>query len=155
MAAFADLCISSGALRRLRSFTMTTQVPMYLNDPDWVKHVVHLLSDSPLEIFQICSSGLAKNTLIADELWTQLLLTHGERLLRITVHHALLSWQAMISICFKCTKLKQFFFNVPRDYFVRILMFSFPARIHILNVLYAGFTGSLFVFVNGSEDSPH
>ena len=155
MAAFADLCISSGALRRLRSFTMTTQVAMYLNEPDWVKHIVHLLSDSPLEVFQISSSGLAKNTLIANELWSQLLLTHGERLLRITVHNALLSWHAIISICYKCTKLEHFFFIVKRDILVRKFMFSFPARSHILNVLYVGFTGSLFIFVNGAEDSPH
>ena len=119
MAAFANLCISSGALRRLRSFTLTTYFQM-----DWVKHVVHLLSDSPLEIFQIYSASLSLDCPVTDELWTRLILTHGKRLLRISIHRTLISWEAITTICVQCTKLEQLFLVVDPDLLVRILAFS-------------------------------
>ena len=155
MAAFADLCTSSGALRRLRSFMISTATPICLADSEWVKHVVHLLSDSPLEKFQICSTYLTKDAPITDELWTQLLSTHGKRLLRIIVHNALLSREAINSICVNCTKLEYLIFIVRPDLLVRILPFSLARRTHILNVLCAGFTGFLSIFRKGSENNPH
>ena len=131
MAAFANLCISSGALRRLRSFTLDT----YFQIDHWVKHIVHLLSDSPLEIFQIYSAYPIK-----DELWTQLILSHGKRLLRISVCRTLISWEATHSICVQCTKLEQLLLVVSPnrpDHLVRTLAFGLARRTHIL-ILCAG-----------------
>lgn len=98
---------------------MTTYFQMYLKDS--VKHVVHLLSDSPLETFQIYSSGLSLDCPVTDELWTQLILTHGQRLLRISVHRTLISWEAIHIICVQCTKLEQLFLVIDPDFLVRIL----------------------------------
>lgn len=124
MAAFANLCFSSGALRRLRSFTLTVYLQMIqIYQKDWVKHVVHLLSDSPLEIFQIYSASLSLDSLATDELWTQLILTHGKRLLRFSVHRTLISWKAIHNICVQCIKLEQLFLVVDPDLLVRILTF--------------------------------
>lgn len=116
---FADLCISSGALRRLRSITLTIYFQMSLKD--WVKYVVHLLSASPLETFRIYSAGLSLDSPISDELWSQLILTHGQRLLRISVHRMLISWEAIHNICVQCTKLEQLFLVVDPDFLVRLL----------------------------------
>ena len=115
---------------------MTTYFQMYLKDS--VKHVVHLLSDSPLEIFQIYSADLSLDCPVTDDLWSQLILTHGKRLLRISVHRTLISWEAIHSICVQCTKLEQLFLVVDPDFLVRILAFSLARRTHILNILCAG-----------------
>ena len=122
MAAFANLCISSGALKRLRSFTMTTNFQKYMED--CVKHVVHLLSDSPLEILQVYSGILFFNWPVTDELWTPLLLTHGSRLLRISIHRTSLNWEALHSICVQCTKLEKLFVYAEPRFLVRIISFS-------------------------------
>ena len=132
MAAFANLCISSGALRRLCSFTLTTYFQV-----DWLKHVVYLLSDSPLETFQIYSDSLSLDFALTDELWTQLISTHRNRLLRISVHRALISWEAIHGICVHCTKLEQLFLVVDPNLLVRTLAFSL-VRTLILNILHAG-----------------
>ena len=101
---------------------MTIYFQMSLKDS--VKHFVHLLSDSPLEIFQIYSAVLSLDCPVADELWTQLLLTHGKRLLQISVHRTLISWEVIHIICVQCTKLEQLCLVVDRDFMVRILAFS-------------------------------
>jgi hypothetical protein len=111
---------------------------MYLKD--WMKHIVHLLSDSPLRIFQIYSTGLSTDFPVTDELWTQLLLIHGKRLRRISVNRTVISWEAIRSICFKCTRLEQLFLVVHPDFLVRILAFSDTCwkELIVLNVLCAG-----------------
>ena len=65
-----------------------------------MKHIVHLLSSSPLEIFYISSVfvGLSFNSLVEDELWTQLILTHGKRLLEFHVSRILIGWEMIQSI---------------------------------------------------------
>jgi len=120
MAAFSNLCISSGALGRLRSVTLTTY--FQISQSDWVKHLVHLLSASPLEYFQIYSAGVFLDSPITDELWSQLILAHGKRLLRISVHRMLISWEAIHTICVQCTKLEQLFLVVDPDILVRIFI---------------------------------
>jgi hypothetical protein len=101
---------------------------MHLKDS--VEHVVHLLSDSPLEIFQIYSAGLSLDSPVADELWTQLILMHGKRLLQISVHRTLISWEVIHSICVQCTKLEQLFLVIDPDFLVRNLAFSLAGRTH-------------------------
>ena len=88
---------------------------------DYVKHLIHLLSDSPLEIFQIYSAILSVDCAVTDELWTQLLLAHGKRLLRISVHRAVISSEAVHRICVQCTKLEQLFLFVEPNFLVRML----------------------------------
>ena len=102
-----------------------------------MKHVVHLLSDSPLEIFQIYSSILTNDFLVTGEFWTQLLLAHGKRLLRISVHRAMMSWEAIHSICVQCPRLEQLLLFVKHDFLVRIFAFSL-GRTHNLSVLCVG-----------------
>ncbi|KAF8816309.1 hypothetical protein BYT27DRAFT_7184152 [Phlegmacium glaucopus] len=114
IATFANECISSGALRRLRSITLTTYFQVSLLA--WVKHVVHLLSASPLECFQIYSAGALLDSPIIDELWSQLIAAHGKRLLRISIHRMLISWEAIHSICVQCTGLEQLFLVVDPDF---------------------------------------
>ena len=73
-----------------------------------MKHIVHLLCSSPFEIFYISSVsvGLSFNSLVEDELWTQLILTHGKFLLQFYVSWTLIGWEAIHSICVECTKLE-------------------------------------------------
>ena len=73
-----------------------------------MKHIVHLLSSSPFEIFYISSVsvGLSFNSLVEDELWTQLRLTHGKLLLQFYVSWTLIGWETIHSICVECTKLE-------------------------------------------------
>jgi hypothetical protein len=91
---------------------------------DWAKHVVYLLSASPLELFQIYAAGVFLYSPVTDELWRQLILTHGKRLLRISVHRMLISWEAIHSICVQCTKLEQLFLVVDPNLLVRIFHFG-------------------------------
>ena len=88
---------------------------------DWV---VHLLSSSPLETFQVYSDGFSLDSPISNELWSQLILTHGKRLLRISVHRMLISWEAIHSICVQCTKLEELFLHVDPDLLVRRLIYK-------------------------------
>lgn len=114
MATFASQCISSGALRRLRSFTLT--IGLYVSMTDWVPSVVHLLSASPLELFQIYSAGAFLDSSTTSELLKQLILMHGKRLLRISIHRMPIDWEAIRSVCVQCTKLEQLFLVVdPND----------------------------------------
>ena len=71
-----------------------------------MEHVVHLLSNSPLEIFYIRPAGSLSNSSVKDELWTELILTHGKRLLQFTVNGTLINWETIHSICVQCTKLE-------------------------------------------------
>jgi hypothetical protein len=117
MVTFANLCISSGALRRLRFFSLTI---FRIYPKIWMTHVVHLLSNSPLEIFYIYSNGLSFDSPVEDEFWTMIILTHGKRLLEFSVE-TLISWEVIHSICVQCTKLEHLSVVVDPDNVVRTL----------------------------------
>ena len=85
-----------------------------------MKHVVDLLSKSPLESFMICSP-ISFNFIVEDEFWTQLTLTHGKRLLQFVVSKTLIGWEALHSICVQCTKLEIVSVSVDPDDLVRTL----------------------------------
>jgi hypothetical protein len=110
---------------------MTTYFQIYLKD--CVKHIVHLLRDSPLEIFRIYSAVLSMDYPVTEEFWTSLLLAHGTRLLGISVHRTLISWEAVHSICVECTKLEQ----LCRSQFFGSYEFAFSlaGRTHILIII--------------------
>jgi hypothetical protein len=86
-----------------------------------MEHVVHLLSNSPLEIFRIRSIGLSSDSPVEDEFWIQIILTHGKRLLELSVDTLLISWEAIHSICVQCTKLELLSVVVDPDNVVRAL----------------------------------
>lgn len=107
MAEFARQCNSSGVLKRLRSITLT--VHQQLSMKEWIAGVIDLLSMSPLELFQIYSTGAFFESPMTDNLWSQLILTHGKRLIRFSVHRMLISLEAIKAICMQCTNLEQLF----------------------------------------------
>jgi len=110
MTEFARQCNLSGVLKRLRSITLTVhqQLPM----KEWITGVIELLSNSPLELFQIYSTGAFLESPMTDDLWSRLILTHGKRLIRFSVHRMLISLEAIKTICTQCTNLEQLFIVV-------------------------------------------
>ena len=88
-----------------------------------MKHGVHLLSNFPIEIFDISSvsNGLTFNPLVEDELWTQLILTHGKCLLQFQVSRDLIGWEMIQRICVQCSKLELLSVFVDPDDVVRTL----------------------------------
>jgi len=136
MAAFASQCISSGALGRLRSVTLTT---FFQNSQtDWATHVVYLLSASPLEVFQIYSAGaFLDSPTITDELWSQLMVTHGKRLHRISIHRILTSWETIHSICVQCSKLEEFSLVVEPDFLDQLVpCLAFAKALRTIHINY-------------------
>ncbi|KAH9474448.1 hypothetical protein JR316_0012907 [Psilocybe cubensis] len=107
---FANKCVSHGSLNHLRSVTLTVhhQLPM----KEWISAAVHLVSASPLELFQIYSTGAFFESPMTDDLWNQLISTHGRRLIRFSVHRMLISLEAIRSICRFCVNLEQLFIVV-------------------------------------------
>lgn len=119
MTEFARQCNSSGVLKRLRSITLTVhqQLPM----EEWITGVIDLLSTSPLELFQIYSTGAFLESPMTDNLWSRLILTHGKRLIRFSVHRMLISLEAIQNICMQCTNLEQLFIVVEPNSLVSSL----------------------------------
>ncbi|KDR77013.1 hypothetical protein GALMADRAFT_225165 [Galerina marginata CBS 339.88] len=107
MATFARQCITSGTLTRLRSVTLTVQQQLPMKE--WIAGVIDLLSTSPLELFQIYSTGAFFESPMTDNLWKQLISTHGKRLIRFSVHRMLISLEAINDICLNCNNLEQLF----------------------------------------------
>src|SRR6266446_102876 len=107
MIQFAKQCNSSRVLKRLRSITLT--VHQQLSMKDWITGIIDLLSTSPLELFQIYSTDAFFESPMTDGLWSQLVLTHGKRLTRFSVHRMLISLEAIKTICMQCINLEQLF----------------------------------------------
>lgn len=107
MATLANHCLTTGALSLLRSITLTVhqQLPM----TEWINDVLNLISASPLERFQIYSIGASFEALITEDLWSNLVLAHASRLVRISVHRMLISVEAIANICSQCTNLEELF----------------------------------------------
>lgn len=122
MTLFADKCVSHGSLNRLRSVTLTVhhQLPM----KEWISAVILLISTSPLELFQIYSTGAFFESPMTDDLWNQLISTHGRRLIRFSVHRMLISLEAISSICRLCVNLEQLFVVVEPTSLVRWHLFD-------------------------------
>jgi hypothetical protein len=116
MASFASHCISSGALIRLHSITLT--VHQQLSIDEWTRDVLDLVRDSPLQRFQIYSIGASFEASATEALWKELILTHSERLIRISIHRMLISLDAIASICSKCINLEELFVVIESNSFV-------------------------------------
>lgn len=149
MIVFARECKSSGALRRLRSITLTVhqQLPM----KEWKAGVIDLLSTSPLEVFQIYSTGAFLESPTTDDLWSQLILTHGKRLIRFSVHRMLISLEAIKTICMQCTTLEQLFIVVEPSSLVSSL---YATKRSILS-LYSATIGKMSLFCEEATNHTH
>ena len=125
MTEFARQCNASGVLRRLRSITLT--VHQQLPVKEWMASVIDLLSTSPLELFQIYSTGAFFESPITDNFWSQLIVTHGKQLTRFSVHRMLISLEAIKAICVQCTNLEQLFIVVESSSLVSSLYATEPS----------------------------
>ena len=107
MAKFSQQCSKNGALAQLRSITLTVHQQTPLDT--WMHSVLDLLSPSPLEVFQIYSTGAFFESPSTTRFWSQLVSAHGARLKRFSVHRMLISLDAIDDICTRCTALEQLF----------------------------------------------
>ncbi|KAF9460431.1 hypothetical protein BDZ94DRAFT_1169804 [Collybia nuda] len=107
MGFLADNCNKSSALALLRSITLTVHQQLSLET--WMSDVLKLLSSAPLEKFQIYSSGAFFESPSTDHFWFQLVRSHGQRLVRFSVHRMLISLDAINAICVGCIVLEQLF----------------------------------------------
>ncbi|KAJ2919166.1 hypothetical protein MD484_g1243, partial [Candolleomyces efflorescens] len=121
MGTFAHQCSTTEALKHLRSITLT--ISRTLADVEgWTKSVLHLLSSSPLERFQIyatSSSSASANSDVAvpqgpvdltmAKFWTNLVAAHGHRLLRFSVHRMPIGLESIHQICSLCPNLEELF----------------------------------------------
>ncbi|KAF5384073.1 hypothetical protein D9615_003422 [Tricholomella constricta] len=106
-------CLKTGALARLTSITLTVHplLPLEL----WMNDVSTLLSAAPLQNFHIYSTGPFYESPWTEPFWSQLVATHGHRLLRFSVHRMLISLRAIEEICRRCTALEQLFIVVEPE----------------------------------------
>ncbi|KIM41347.1 hypothetical protein M413DRAFT_146971 [Hebeloma cylindrosporum] len=135
MAEFARQCNSSGVLKRLRSITLTVYQQLVMKE--WITGVLDLLGDSPLELFQIYSTGAFFESPMTDNFWRQLVLTHGKRLTRFSVHRMLISLEAIKTICLQCTRLEQLFVVVEPSSLQQLAKsLSFARKLRTIHVNY-------------------
>ncbi|TFK27718.1 hypothetical protein FA15DRAFT_585861 [Coprinopsis marcescibilis] len=124
MTAFAIHCNHRRSLARLRSITLTVTRSM-LDPKAWTSAVVSLLSQSPLERFHIYATSTPSDTGNFDDsvallpllpqFLQDLVLTHGQRLTRFSIHRMPLGLQTIEAICRGCNNLQELFIVVePR-----------------------------------------
>ncbi|RDB17281.1 hypothetical protein Hypma_001720 [Hypsizygus marmoreus] len=113
MRKLASQCIAAGALSQLKFITLTVHPQLHLNA--WMNDVSFLLSKSPLENFHIYSTGAFYEAPSTDHFWSQLVATHGNRLIRFSVHRMLISLRAIDEICKRCPALQQLYIVIEPD----------------------------------------
>ncbi|KAF8902526.1 hypothetical protein CPB84DRAFT_1814867 [Gymnopilus junonius] len=115
MKSFASQCTKSGVLKRLRSVTLTVQqqVPM----KEWISGIY--------------STGAFFESPLTDDLWSKLILMHGTRLVRFSIHRMLISLEAIQNICVKCVNLEQLFVVVEPSSLVRFILCRKLRTVHI------------------------
>lgn len=103
----ARLCSQSPVLHRLRSITLTInqQTPLQT----WMADVQQFLAFSPLEVFQIYSTGAFFESPMTYGFWREIINTHGTRLTRFSVHRMLVGLESIQDICRRCLNLEQLF----------------------------------------------
>ncbi|KAF9026810.1 hypothetical protein BDZ89DRAFT_987670 [Hymenopellis radicata] len=113
MNALAQLCSKSPVLHTLRSVTLT--VHHHLPLKDWTESVLSLLASSPLEVFQIYSTGAVFESPPTAQFWRNIVSSHGSRLTRFSVHRMLIGLDSIEDICRRCTRLEQLFIVVEHE----------------------------------------
>ncbi|PPR07496.1 hypothetical protein CVT26_013465 [Gymnopilus dilepis] len=135
MQLFAKQCIDYDALRRLRSVTLTVQQQVSMKE--WISGVIDLLSLSPLELFQIYSTGAFFESPMTDDMWQKLISAHGTRLVRFSIHRMLISLEAIRDICIKCINLEQLFVVVEPSSLEQLAeALSFAHRLRTVHINY-------------------
>lgn len=119
MIEFGEQCRRHDALAHLRSVTLT--LPIHGVTNEWLTAVEFLLWASPLELFQLYTSG--GQTHLSQPLDPQfvrnLCARHGERLLRFAVLRLRISMDILGVICTCCINLEQLFVAVEKSDLVR------------------------------------
>ena len=108
MAEFSRRCITIGAMRSLRSITLTLHQQSQPLEP-WFDDVMALLAPAPLEVFQVYSLNAFVAAPVTNKFWRALATTHGSRLKRFAVHRMMIGLDAIRDICERCVKLEQLF----------------------------------------------
>jgi hypothetical protein len=96
---------------------------------DWILDVPALLSSSPLEEFQIYSTGPVFESLPTVDFWMAIVNTHGSRLTRFSVHRMLIGLDSIEDICRRCPELEELFIVIEH---AALVMVSFD----IVDLLY-------------------
>ncbi|KAJ2933813.1 hypothetical protein H1R20_g3261, partial [Candolleomyces eurysporus] len=142
---FARHYANTEALNNLRSITLT--ISRSLADVEgWTKAVLHLLSSSPLERFQIYatssdvtvqhkSTGLLESTMAT--FWANIVAVHGHRLRRFSVHRMPISLASIHAICSRCPNLEELFLVAePRSLDVLPSSFSRAPKLRTIHINY-------------------
>ncbi len=127
MAEFAHRCEHRNALRNLQSITLTVHTQTSV--PVWTKHVVGMLSASPLLRFHVSTVGGEYGQEISDEFCSKIVDSHGERLQRFSVHRMRIGLEAVEDICRRCVVLEELFVVVEQESLVRYFFVSEPFRL--------------------------
>ncbi|KAF9011769.1 hypothetical protein BDQ17DRAFT_1344798 [Cyathus striatus] len=135
MPILADRCTRNNTLSHLRSITLTVHQQLIMHE--WMTSVLNLLSSSPLEVFQVYSTGAFFESPTTDDFWRKMVLAHGSRLTRLSVHRMLISLRAIREICEKCPSLGQLFIVVEPDYLAQLAeCLSYAKRLKVVHINY-------------------
>ncbi|TFY69886.1 hypothetical protein EVG20_g2955 [Dentipellis fragilis] len=107
---FGQMCRKGGGLTNLKSITLTTH-PDFITKT-WMEGVMDLLSESPLEMFQIYATENNHSHSFDPHLCSRLITSHGHRLLRFSVHRLRITLDTLGIICTGCPELQQLFVHV-------------------------------------------
>ncbi|KAK0451597.1 hypothetical protein EV421DRAFT_1702856 [Armillaria borealis] len=131
----ARLCSQSSVLHRLRSITLTInqQTPLQT----WMADVQQFLAFSPLEVFQIYSTGAFFESPMTYGFWKEIINTHGTRLTRFSVHRMLVGLESIQDICRRCPNLEQLFVVVEQGTLFSLQScLSMAAKLKALHINY-------------------
>ncbi|KAF8655023.1 hypothetical protein AX16_003293 [Volvariella volvacea WC 439] len=137
MSEFRNACTQSKLLRRLHSITLTIPedfggtttlsgpgLPQTPSTATGIRNKAqafyinlrNLLHGTPLTHFQVYATQTFYNLKQTDTFFDQLVLIHGHRLKRLTLHRMYISLDAIHRICKNCQKLEELFIVVsPED----------------------------------------
>ena len=111
MAEFSRRCTTMGAMRNLRSITLTLYQHSQSLEP-WFDDVIALLAPAPLEVFQMYSVNTFVAAPVTNRFWDALAMAHGSMLKKFAVHRMMIGLDAIRDICERCMKLEQLFIVV-------------------------------------------
>jgi hypothetical protein len=121
----SSTCGRAGGLTSLKSFTLTFN-PNVLSD-SWINGANELLTRSPLELFQAYATETVLDSPMTGLLVSRLILSHGPRLTKFSVHRIRLRIHTIEEVCNNCTNLRQLFVMLhPSD-----LVCSFNPLSHV------------------------
>ncbi|KAF8635641.1 hypothetical protein AX15_000276 [Amanita polypyramis BW_CC] len=108
MTDFSRRCTAMGAMRHLRSITLTPHQQSQPLEP-WLEDVLLLLAPAPLEVFQMYPPDAFIASPVTNKFWQALVTMHGGRLTRFAVHRMVIGWDTVRDVCERCGQLEQLF----------------------------------------------